>query len=75
MAEAGVLVILFALAVIYGLILVFEEKVEGDYDEILEAHCKKCIHYSVCRNRKYNCKEYITEEMLQDEVKKWNTKQ
>lgn len=64
MAEAGVLVILFALAVIYGLILVFEEKVEGDYDEILEGHCKKCIHYSVCHNHKYNCKEYMTEEML-----------
>ena len=64
MAEVGVLVILFVLAVIYGLILVFEEKTEGDYDEILEAHCKKCINYSVCQHHDYNCKEYMTEEML-----------
>ena len=64
MVEAGVLVILFVASIAYALILVLEERVEGDYDEVLEAHCKKCINYSVCQHHDYNCKEYMTEEML-----------
>ena len=64
MVEVGVLVILFVASIAYALILVLEEKVEGDYDEVLEAHCKKCINYSVCSHHDYNCKEYMTEEML-----------
>lgn len=61
------LVILVFLGIIYAFIVAFEEYVDGDFDPVIEARCKKCIMYDVCRKHgtDYNCKDYMTEEMLQ----------
>lgn len=63
--DAWLLVALAVLAVIYGIIIEFENQEDG-IDPIIEAKCKECISYEGCQNhgRKYGCKEYMTEEML-----------
>lgn len=63
--DAWLLVALAVLAIIYGIIIEFENKEDG-IDPILEAKCKECICYEGCHHhgRKYGCKEYMTEEML-----------
>lgn len=62
----GCLVILVLLGIIYAIIILVEEKVDGDYDDVLEAKCKNCICYDACprHGRDYNCRDYMTEEML-----------
>ncbi len=59
-SAGGCLVLLVILGLIYGLILVFEDKFDNDYDDITEAHCKQCRYYDMCHRhgRDYNCKDY-----------------
>lgn len=63
--DAWLLVLLAVLALIYGIIIEFEDQEDG-IDPIIEAKCKECISYDVCQHhgRKYGCKDYMTEEML-----------
>lgn len=59
-SAGGCLVLLVLLGLIYGLIVVFEDKADNDFDDITEAKCKTCVNYSVCtrHGRDYNCKCY-----------------
>lgn len=61
------IVILVILGIIYALIVTFEAKAEDDFDPVIEAKCKKCICYEMCRKHgtDYECRDYMTEEMLQ----------
>lgn len=63
----GCLVILVILGIIYAIIVTIEEKLDDDYDDVLETKCKNCICYNICsrHGRDCNCKDYMTEEMLQ----------
>lgn len=59
-SAGGCLVLLVLLGLIYGLILVFEDKADNDFDDITEARCKQCRYYDMCHRhgRDYNCKDY-----------------
>ena len=68
------LVILVILGIIYGLVVFFESIIDDDFDPVVEARCKKCICYDICRKHgcNYDCKDYMTEEMLQKKGMKKN---
>lgn len=59
-SAGGCLVLLVLLGLIYGLILVFEDKADNDFDDITETRCKQCRYYDMCsrHGRDYNCKDY-----------------
>lgn len=59
-SAGGCLILLVLLGLIYGLIVVFEDKADNDFDDITEARCKQCRYYDMCHRhgRDYNCKDY-----------------
>lgn len=61
------IVILIILGIIYGVVVAYDSYIDDEFDPVTEAKCKKCILYDMCRKHglDYNCKEYMTEEMLQ----------
>lgn len=61
------IVILVILGIIYALIVTIEAKAEDDFDPVIEAKCKKCICHDMCHKHgtDYECRDYMTEEMLQ----------
>ena len=64
----GLALILFViLGIIYAFVVIFESKAEDDFDPVIEAKCKKCICHDICSKHgtDYECKDYMTEEMLQ----------
>lgn len=64
-SAGGCLVLLVLLGLIYGLILVFEDKADNDFDDITEARCKQCRYYDMCHRhgRDYNCKDYRKDDV------------
>ena len=64
--ETGCLIILLFLGLVYIGILIWEDIHNDEFDEIIEARCKRCVYKNDCerRGRDYNCDRYTTEEML-----------
>lgn len=64
---AGFAIVIFViLGIIYAFVVTIEAKAEDDFDPVIESKCKKCICYEMCRKHgtDYECKDYMTEEML-----------
>ena len=65
MSGDGLIVILLVvLGIIYAVICMYEEKVDSDFDEIIESRCKKCVNYNTCsrHGRDYMCDCYYDKE-------------
>ena len=64
------LMMIFVLGVIaiigFVILSVVESILYDEFDPVCEEKCKKCICYDMCRNHGciYECKDYMTEEML-----------
>ena len=53
-------------AVGFVLLNIAEAIMFDEFDPVCEEKCKKCICYEMCRNHGciYDCRDYMTEEML-----------
>lgn len=61
------LILMIILGIAYAVIVTVEALIDEEFDPVIEAKCKKCICYDMCKKHgcDYNCKDYMTEEMLQ----------
>lgn len=67
----GCLILLIILGIIYAIIVTVEEKIDNDYDEVLEAKCKKCVNYNMCsrHGRDYMCDCYYPNDIERGDQK------